>query len=168
MGKKNKTNRVHTVDTVDNKTKDVLSSVSTSVTSNSEQDFCKIYLHVLYGKFKPTNSEIALFCKLIDFMDYDNNIHLKRKNRQEICSEMGLSATTINHTIKRLADKGLLFRLEYNTYIVNPYVAAKGLLIDIINVRKPFGEVDGKWYYVPMDQVRDLKEIFNDHIKNQL
>ena len=168
MGKSSKTNRVHTVDKVDRQTGSVFSSVDTNITVESEPDFCKIYLGVLYSRFKPTNSEVALFFKIVDFMEYDNEVHLKDKRRSNISEEMGLSYTTINHTIRRIVDKGLMFRTEYNTYIINPYIVARGVWKDIKNVKKSFGEDEGKWYYIPMNKVRDLKEIFKDYIKNQL
>ena len=166
--KKNRTT-VKTINNVNTLTGEIESSHSININYDTEEDFNKIYIDKIHFLFKPTNSELSLFIKLLDFMDYNNKVYLNKENRGIIIDDLKIDKNTINHTLSRLIDKGMLFRTEINYYVVNALIASRGYWKDIKFVLRHFyyDEELQKWGYKPINKKRDFRSTIKDFIENK-
>jgi F0F1-type ATP synthase epsilon subunit len=86
------------------------------------------YIQVFNGILELTDKELLVLSKLIDFGDKTNicDIHTKK----EVANDMGIEDyNTLNNYIKRLKDKGAIFKNKKGKYQASPFLLPENSVV---------------------------------------
>lgn len=103
-----------------------------------EPDYVKLYLDsILFIKSLPKgyNPILISFLKRMSYADKGQVIGFTPYIKKEICNELGVSKTRIDHAITDFVKGKILFRLGASTYQFNPHLFGKGDWNDIAEIR---------------------------------
>jgi len=132
----------------------------------AEPPFIKLYindiiaLHNLKGKSKD------LLLQLIKLVDFENYVTLSPRKRKSICKIIGIKETgsTLTNTINAIIKAGLMKRVSWNEYMLNPdYFARKKwfemheLQVEYITMKVTYTE-DGKRIVENEVKIKDGEE----------
>lgn len=119
----------------DNNTGELLSSTSTSIGYEQEPDYVKLYLKDISMIHDLSGSNNAVMHALLGKMNYDGEVVLVSKMKEEICARISIAKTTFEHSIGTLVKKGVLIKKGNNFYLFNPYLFARGKWNSIKQIR---------------------------------
>jgi hypothetical protein len=120
MGK----NKVETV--VDKLTGEIVSEKVTSTKYTPEPEYVKLYLRDVVKLFDLSGTTKTVFIALLRKMNYDNEILLAGKMKEEMAESMKMKKNTFEHSMGELVVKGVLLKKGNNWYLVNPNLIGKG------------------------------------------
>lgn len=122
---------------VDVTTGEILANVSnfTTIQSEAEPDFVKLYLSDVVKLNDLPKSYGGILHELLKCMTYENQIILNGYKREQIAKTLNTTQSYIYKTIAKLIELGLFLRLGNNTYLVNPNVFGKGKWSEVRKIR---------------------------------
>lgn len=97
--------------------------------ANSKEDFMLIYSGIIGIFNKMEQSEIRVFSFLLQYAD-GTKFSINKPIRLEISKVTELNERTIYNTVKKLEEKGLIFKYNTGAYQLNPRYAFKGSTSD--------------------------------------
>lgn len=119
-----------------------------------EPAFIKLYLDCMLTftgtKHIPSNFLMEI-CKYINYANSKSKqmyLKIAKQEREEISKELGISDSMIKKYIRNCVDGGILFKTNYRaSFIVNPFLIAKGEWKNIKELRAEFNFTSGTWSY---------------------
>ena len=119
-----------------------------------EPNFIKLYLDCMLTftgtKHIPSNFLMEI-CRYITYSNKNKKqmyLTIAKREREEISKELEISISMVNQYIKRCIDSGILFKTNYRaSFIVNPFLIAKGEWSNIKELRAEFNFTSGTWSY---------------------
>lgn len=124
-------------------------------TIQKEPDFIKIYLNSIltFNGIKNISSDF-LIC-LCNYINYANDtktqmrIIINKMIKDEISKKLNIKTNMIEKYVRKCVESGILFKTEYRgTYIVNPFLFAKGEWKNIKALQTEFDYINGTWKYI--------------------
>lgn len=119
-----------------------------------EPDYVKTYIRTVQSFTNTEGISYNFIRCLCDYITYANDektqtmVILNQAVKNQMMEKLNLKLDMINKYIKKCVDGGLLFKTEYRaTYIVNPFLIARGEWKYIKSLRTEFSYIDGKWTY---------------------
>jgi hypothetical protein len=105
----------------------------------TEPPYIKLYLeNIVMLKHLPKVSSNVLH-ELIQFVDYDSEINLNPNVRRKIKERLGFKNNrSLSNEITKLLKAGILKRIVYGSYMLNPHLFAKGYWSNIKNMRNKY------------------------------
>ena len=102
---------------------------------STEPDFIKLYLNDiarLNDLPKGANQILLQFLKL---MAYDNTFTINSYHKKNIAEKLDTTIATINNTLTKLTQEGVITRVSSGVYMFNPFLFGKGKWKDINALR---------------------------------
>jgi DNA-binding MarR family transcriptional regulator len=131
---------------IDSETGEVLQQeVSTKVIKRvAQEDFIQVYLEDLAALLNVTAiSEIRVLMVLWRMASFNkendkagNRIVLVKPIKEEIATELNLTAGTIDNILRKLLNKNLIIKIDRTIYTLNPQYFFKGYMKDRLKVVK--------------------------------
>lgn len=123
--------------------------------TSAEPDFIKVYYRAMMAVHEigeiPLTFLLALSCEIGYSNSADNAVTFfnNRTTRRHIGSYCGIGDNMVSKYIKRSVEKGLLFTTEdRGTYVVNPWLLAKGRWEHIKELQAHFVYDGQKWLWL--------------------
>lgn len=120
-----------------------------------EPNFIKIYLDCMLSFTGVKHIPSDFLMQLCKYVTYANNkgkqmyVKISKMERDEIASELGISDSMVKRHIRNCIDSGILFKSKYRaSFIVNPFLIAKGEWANIKELRAEFNFTSGTWTYI--------------------
>lgn len=154
---KNKETTVYTKlhNIIDSETGEILSQESEEIkTKAKEPDFVKVYLNTVmtFQGIKNISSDF-LIC-LCNYITYANDektqmrVIINKMIKDEMSIKLNIKINMIEKYIRKSVEAGILFKTEYRgTYIVNPFLFARGEWKNIKSLQTEFDFINGTWKY---------------------
>lgn len=124
-------------------------------TQQKEPDFIKIYFNTIMHFNGIKNISADFLILICNYITYANNKKeqmrcvLNKMARDEISKELKVTSSMIDKNIKKCIDAGILFKTDYRaTYIVNPFLIARGEWKNIKSLQTEFDYINGTWKYI--------------------
>jgi hypothetical protein len=155
---KNKTTTTYTriSNVIDVNTGEIISQESEEIkTIQKEPDFIKLYLNTVLTFNGIKNISIDFIMLLCNYVTYANDDHTQMKVvinkaiKDEMSKALDIKTNMIDKYIRKCVDSGILFKTEYRgTFVVNPFLIARGEWKNIKSLRTEFDYVNGTWKYI--------------------
>lgn len=120
-----KFNRI--TETIDHNTGEVVRTERVIVARNNDNsNFIKLFLkdlHLLRG-LRAGAYQVTL--ELLYRMNYENEVIIHSKFREEVARHLGISVDYINHTLKDLVRSNIISKQARGLYVMNPFIFGKG------------------------------------------
>ena len=101
-----------------------------------EPSYIKLYLEdIAYLYNLPSNTPQIVF-ELLQFVDYNQEIILTKRRKEQIAKTLDKSLSHINNSITTLTKSEVLIKIDRQTYQLNTYLFGKGSWKDILKHRK--------------------------------
>ena len=101
-----------------------------------EPSYIKLYLQdIAYLHNLPSNTPQIVF-ELLQFVDYNQEIILTKRRKEQIAKTLDKSLSHINNSITTLIKSEVLIKIDRQTYQLNTYLFGKGSWKDILKHRK--------------------------------
>jgi len=101
-----------------------------------EPGYIKLYLQdIAYLHNLPSNTPQIVF-ELLQFVDYNQEIILTKRRKEQIAKTLDKSLSHINNSITTLIKSEVLIKIDRQTYQLNTYLFGKGSWKDILKHRK--------------------------------
>lgn len=150
-------NKQKLTEVVDVNTGEIMDSQMETVSYSQEPDFVKMYIDDLSYLHGLTSANNSVLHSLLSKMNYDNEIILVSKVKDEMANKIGLMKNTFEHGIGVLVKKGILIKKGNNYYIVNPFLFARGSWKDIRSIRMTIKySKEGKDIKVILDSQQEI------------
>lgn len=151
---------------IDVETGQIIQQTSEEIkTKSKEPDFVKIYLNTVMsfnGIKNITSDFLLLLCNYITYANNDKiqmRCILNKMIKEEMAQQLNIKINMIEKYIRKCVDAGILFKTEYRgTYIVNPFLFARGEWKNIKSLQTEFDFVNGTWKYVKKFKTREEQE----------
>jgi Firmicute plasmid replication protein (RepL) len=91
-----------------------------------EPPYVKMYLQDIAKLYELPQNCSPLLYALVKLMDYDGMITVTKPKRKKIADELGISEKSIKNRLVHLQQQGILKRIDYCEYEMNPELFAKG------------------------------------------
>lgn len=140
---------------IDVQTGEIITQTSEEIkTKQKEPDFVKIYLNTImtFQGIKNISSEF-LIC-LCNYITYANDektqmrVIINKMIKDEMSAKLDIKINMIEKYIRKCVESGILFKTEYRgTYIVNPFLFARGEWKNIKSLQTEFDYANGTWKY---------------------
>lgn len=165
---KNKEATVYTKisNVIDIETGEILSQTSEEIkTKAKEPDFVKVYLNTImtFNGIKNITTDFLLM--LCNYITYANNEKtqmrciLNKMVKDEMAQQLNISNSMVDKNIKKCIDAGILFKTEYRaTFIVNPFLFARGEWRNIKSLQTEFDFINGTWHYTKKFKTKEELE----------
>lgn len=98
----------------------------------------KMYLDDLSNMVGLPRSLHPLLFKLVEKIDYNGEISISSRFRENLCDALKISRQTLRNRINLLTKHGIMVSLGGSDYVVNPKYFARGKWREIIQQRKDF------------------------------
>lgn len=147
-----------TTNSVDLETGEVKSSVNhREQIVAREPDYIKLYIEDLVKLKDLPKATNDILYNILKRMNYDNEIVLVSHNKKKIADELGIKLNTIDQSLMKLTNKGVLTRVARGVYIANPYLFGRGKWQDIKELRmKVTYNKDGKFITTEVDKQQEF------------
>ena len=96
-----------------------------------EPPYFKVYVESVCLIAGVVGSAVSVLMSLVKHINYNGNLIVVKRVRQDVAVECGCTEGHVKNTIKKLVDKGILRCSERTVYTVNPRIIAKGRWRDI-------------------------------------
>lgn len=96
-----------------------------------EPAYFKVYVENVCIIAGVSGSAVGVLMSLVKYVNYNGNLIIVKRVRQDVAKECGCTEGHVKNTIKKLVDKGILRCSERTVYTVNPQIIAKGRWRDI-------------------------------------
>lgn len=130
-----------------------------------EPDFIKVYYRTMLAYHNVTGISIDFICCLSKYVTYANKdksqmkVYLNSGLKDDMCDSLGITMSMLNKILKKCIDLGILFKTERRgTFIVNPFIIAKGEWKNIRKLQCQFNFTDGKWTMIKESTIDNLDE----------
>ena len=123
----------------------------------AEPDFVKLYIaDVVKLNDLPKGCNPLLY-KLLQCMNYRNEIVLNSFIKKSIANEIGMQVDTINHNLVVLVKNGIISRVGPGTFFINPDLFGRGRWQDIRELRLLVRyDNNGRTFHVDKDTQLEL------------
>lgn len=115
----------------------------------NENNYIKVYYDVILKFHDISSIPVGFICEIGQYVSYaDKNmeIHFNPEIKERICEHLKISMSMVNKWIHRCVEVGILFKTRNRgSFLVNPFIIARGKLADIRNLQCNFSFMDGKW-----------------------
>lgn len=148
---------------LDVETGEILSQESEIIkTRQKEPDFVKVYLNAIltFSGIKSISSDF-LVC-LCNYITYANDektqmrVIINKMIKDEMTQKLNIKINMIEKYIRKCVESGILFKTEYRgSYIVNPFLFAKGEWKNIKSLQTEFDYINGTWKYIKKFKIKD-------------
>lgn len=93
---------------------------------SAQPNFVKLFLKDLYKLYELTGSEVKVMLTFISKMNYDNEVVLTGRIKEEMALVLKIEKNTFEHAIGTLVKKELIYKKGNNWYFVDPFIFGKG------------------------------------------
>jgi hypothetical protein len=121
--------------------------------AEKEPDYVKVYYKTVLAFKEIKNIPMDFLLQLCNYIGYADNgkqmtIILNKMVKDQISENLGLCASMVDKNIKKCVDAGILFKTKYRgSFIVNPFMIARGEWKNIKTLRADFDFISGKFSY---------------------
>lgn len=125
---------------------------------STEPDFIKLYLTDiarLNDLPKGANQILLQFLKL---MVYDNTFTINSYHKKNIAEKLNTTIATINNTLTKLTQEGVITRISSGVYMFNPYLFGKGKWKDINALRVTI-KYDGNGRHFQLEKMYNEEDL---------
>lgn len=140
---------------------------------STEPDFIKLYYKTFLAFNDIRDVPVDFIICLSEYMNYINsdepititfNKYLKDKIMQKMQYK---SISSVDKILKKAVDNGLLIKTEYRaTYVVNPFMIAKGSWNNIKKLQAKFDFINNKWIIKADEENPQTLEIIEREISS--
>lgn len=134
MKKINK-NTIKVREIVNVETGEVFGTTAERISYSAEPDYIKMYLDDLGRLNGLTGTENTCLRILLRKMNWDNEIYIHKKMREDISKELNITRSSFYRYIDTYINGGILMKVSTNLYLFNPNLFAKGSWNDISKLR---------------------------------
>jgi hypothetical protein len=104
----------------------------------NEPTYVKVYIEdIIKLKCLPKGNSSVLY-ELIRYVDYQNEIHLNPRIKKRICERLGINPNSLNNALTKLIKSQVISRIDRGSFLLNPYLFAKGKWSDIRRLREQY------------------------------
>lgn len=160
-----------TLTILDVETGEIISQESEIIkTTQKEPDFIKVYLNAIltFSGIKNISSDFLLcLCNYITYANDEKTqmrIIINKMIKDEISQKLNIKVNMIEKYIRKCVESGILFKTEYRgSYIVNPFLFAKGEWKNIKSLQTEFDYINSTWKYVKRFKTKEESENENEN-----
>lgn len=124
--------------TVTNEYGEILSETNVYINKIATRPFCVLFLDC---DIKLGGVDWVVLYSLIKEMDYDNKINIASSDKKHICLRLGISTAQMDNSLSVLVSNGLIKRMDRGMFMLNPNIAGKGKLKEIIELTKEYENI---------------------------
>lgn len=155
-----------TYTTLNVETGEIISQESEIIkTKQREPDFVKVYLNAVltFSGIKNISSDFLLcLCNYITYANDEKTqmrIIINKMIKDEMVQKLHIKINMIEKYIRKCVESGILFKTEYRgSYIVNPFLFARGEWKNIKSLQTEFDYTNGTWKYVKRFKTKEEME----------
>lgn len=155
MGKKSRVVYQREDNVMNYETGEIIERSGTIIRSvQKEPNFIKVYLDTMMAFNGVKGIPASVLISFSNYITYANTnmqqmeISFTQRNKKQISEELGISVDMVRKYITKCVENGVFFKSEFRgTYIVNPWLIARGEWKNITQLRAEFDFMDGKWKY---------------------
>ena len=107
-----------------------------SFKAEAEPPYVKLYLQDIAYLNGITGTGNDIIGQLLKYIDYNNEITIIKRQKEEIAKELNCAIGTINNLMSELVKKEILLKVDRSCFIFNPFLFGKGRWKDIMKMRK--------------------------------
>ncbi len=121
---------------VDNTTGEVITKLTQKTyTASNEPNYIKLYIDDLMRLKDLPKSTNGFFMAILKTMDYENKVYITKHVRQQIIKNMGIGESTLRRLLDNCIKKGLMTKIDSNTFFLNPNIFGRGTWQNVKEIR---------------------------------